>query len=406
MTRLSDLLDRVSLFDVIAQEWGPEAVSGLHRERGGCIRDLTPGHEERNASFSVYPRNGRLRWKRHSDVNGAGGSAFDFLLRQGHTPAQARDTLARMAGVGFNPWQPVQERPPLPCDPLQDARAVLSRCAPFDSGELKRARRYMTALCLQDVAGRDLKARGLYEWRGLSAGRLARDYWRGDGALLALAGALAFFVRGPDGQPWALKVRNLGTSDSLQAADLSRYVYRIGGHGAPAWCSPKYGAGDAVLIVEGELNGAAASRALRIAGARLDVQGLAGANGVPFLDGLKDRPVYVYADPDAPGAACVERVARIARAAGAREVRPLTPLPEGDFCDLAGQMDIHAFGAVLLDRLSGADHWQPATTGNSPLPANKAAQNGENLHWQTGSAHQDWGGVDTSGWGTADRGGW
>ncbi|EYB68561.1 hypothetical protein DEIPH_ctg021orf0080 [Deinococcus phoenicis] len=141
--------------------------------------------------------------------------------------------------------------------------------------------------------------------------------------------------------------------------------------------------------MEGELNGAAAARGLEAVGVRLDVQGLAGAGGTPFLDGLAGRPVYLYADPDEAGVNCLERVGKLVRAAGAREVRVLTPLPTGDFCDLAGTEGVTALGAWLLDLLAGADLWQPVICGNPPLPQSFSALGAaQGDLWQSGSGYQ------------------
>jgi len=240
-----------------------------------------------------------------------------------------------------------------------------------------------------DGAAHDLHTRGLLDWEGLEAGKLRKDFTTPEGRRLARAGALAFLVRGPDGQPWGLKVRNLGTPDELRAAGLDRYVYRVARHGAPAWCSPSYGTGDGVLLVEGELNGAAAARGLEAAGLRLDVQGLAGAGGAPFLDGLAGRCVYVYADPDEAGAACRERVSKVAQAAGALEVRALAPLPSGDFCDVAGEGGVALLGARLLDLLTGAHSWQSGISGSLALPQSFHALGGAGVDsWQSGSPYQ------------------
>ena len=224
---------------------------------------------------------------------------------------------------------------------------MLARCTPFDEREVSKALGLLAPLSLQDAAGRDLEQRGLFDWAGLQVGRLRRDFITRDGRKLAHAGALGVLLFRPDGQMCGLKVRNIGTADELRAAGLDRYVYRIGGHGAPAWCSPDYGKGAALLIVEGELNGAAAARGAEVAGLSLDVQGLAGAGGTPFLDGMAGRVVYLYADGDAAGAACLERLGKLAHAAGALEVRGLAPLAEGDFCELLGTLGAAEFGAWL-----------------------------------------------------------
>jgi hypothetical protein len=194
-----------------------------------------------------------------------------------------------------------------------------------------------------------------------------------DGRLIARAGALGFLLRNPEDRTAGLKIRNLGSADELAAAGMNRYVYRIAGHGAPAWCSPSYGKGSALLITEGELNGAAASRALLASGLSLDVQGLAGAGGVPHLEAMAGKVVYLYADPDPAGAACVERLGRIAQAVGAAEVQVLPASTDGDFCDLLGQLGPVAFGHRLQASLEAAqvrafDLGPRSDFGPTPVP--------------------------------------
>ena len=404
---LSDLLDRVNLPDLIAQEWGPDAVRGLIRERGGVICDRRPGQHETHPSFSVYKHGNLWRWKRHGGDE-ASGNAYGFLLECGYTATQAREELARHAGVSLDTWQPSKERPTptyLAPDPLSEARGVLARCKPFDDRELEQVAALVAPLCPQDAASRDLERRGLFGCPGLQVGRLRRDFVTRQGRTLAHLGALGVLLTGPDGQTWGLKVRNIGTADELRAAGLDRYVYRIARHGAPAWCSPGYGKGAALLIVEGELNGAAASLASEVCGLGLDVQGLAGAGGTPHLDGMAGRMVYLYADSDAAGLICLERLGKLAQSAGALEVRMLAPLPEGDFCELLGSLGAAAFGAWLEGRLSSAELWQSSITGKTALPQIKAAPSeGKGELWQSGTTYQNWTATD-NGWGM-DKGGW
>jgi len=75
---------------------------------------------------------------------------------------------------------------------------------------------------------------------------------------------------------------------------------------------------------------------------------------VPHLEGMTGQVVYLYADPDPAGVACLERVGRIAQAAGAAEVRVLAPLEAGDFCELLGQLGPVAFGHRLQAWLEAA----------------------------------------------------
>jgi len=363
--RLAELIQHVNLPELIAYKCGRNAVRGLNRDRGGIIRDPRLGYEEQHPSFSVYRKGNVWRWKRHGS-DGASGDAFDFLLAVGDSPERARVELAHFAGVSLVPWQPLGERAAhrFP-DPIRQAQEALDRCAPLEEGELRRTHSLLAPLSFQDAAALDLQRRGLWEWLGLDAGKLRRDWATRDGRTLAHAGALAFALRGPDGRTWGLKVRNLGTAEQLQASGLHRYVYRIARHGAPAWCSPGYGHGDSVMIVEGELNGVAAARALQELGHCVDVQGLAGAGGVPFLHGLLGKPVYLYADPDKAGVACLDRVAKVARAAGAAEVWVLAPLSGEDFSDLCGKLGAAELGKQLMGWLqSSTIHRTISPTGD------------------------------------------
>ena len=353
--KLSDVLALVNLPDLIAQTCGAATMHGLSRERGGVIRDPRPGHTETRPSFSVFLSQGCWGWKRHDGSDNQKGNAYGFLLSLGYSEMQAREELERLAGVPSSSWQPSSRGQMYSApDPLEQAHRALSRCAPLTSNELAKVTRLLSPLAEQDQAAQDLQARGLLGWEGLQVGRLRARFQTREGRTLAHAGALCFLLTGPDSKVWGLKVRNLGRSTELAAAGVDRYVYRIAGHGAPAWCSPSYGQGAALLITEGELNGAAASRALLASGLALDVQGLAGAGGVPHLEGMAGRVVYLYADPDAAGAACLERVGRIAQAAGAAEVRVLAPLEEGDFCDLLGKIGPVTFGHRLQASLEAA----------------------------------------------------
>ena len=403
---LTNLIRLINLPDLITRECGADAAYGLSRERGGVICDPRPGHSETRPSFSVYLHAGRWRWKRHDGNDGQKGSAYDFLLSLGYSEIQAREELERLAGVPSSGWQPSSRSPVMNIpDPLEQARVALSRCAPLAPDELVKATRLLSPLVEQDQAAHDLQARGLLGWGGLQVGRLRRTFQTREGRVLARAGALGFLLPGPRGKAQGLKVRNLGSADELAAAGVDRYVYRIARHGSPAWCSPAYGQGTALLITEGELNGAAASRGLSAAGLALDVQGLAGASGVPYLEGMAGRVVYMYADPDPAGAACLERVGRIAQATGAAEVRVLAALEDGDFCEELGRLGAVEFGRQLQEVMNCAGLWQSANCGKSGLPQIKAAPSeGKTELWQCGITSQEWVATD-GGWGM-NRGGW
>lgn len=414
---MSELLRAVHLPDLIAAHWGHEAIRGLHQDRGGVICDRRPGQEETRPSFSVYKNAGVWRWKRHGG-DGASGSAYGFLIELGYSEQQAREELHRLAGVPLEqgrvaPFTPhVTYQPP---SALELAQRSLAHFAPLNPRELTLAAQLLAPLRAHDQATEDLQARGLHAWAGVKAYKLRQMFKTREGRILGQAGALAFVLTGPDGLARGLKIRNLGSKAELAAAGLERYVYRLAGHGAPAWCSPEYGQGEALLLVEGELNGAAAARVAKVLRLSVDVQGLAGAGGTPYLDGMVGRVVYLYADPDASGHACIERLGQVAHEAGATEVRALTSLPDGDFCDLLGRNGAGTFGEQLRDALKSSQLWQPATadiSGRTAVPQIKTAARATAADlWQSGSPHRSWGGDDTlwseavSGWGLPG-GGW
>jgi hypothetical protein len=151
-------------------------------------------------------------------------------------------------------------------------------------------------------------------------------------------------VIGPDGRPWAAKVRNLDPLEQ-DGKTVPRYCYLIGGHGTPAWCSPNYGSG--VLICEGELNAVAAHMALRHSPSSIDLQGIAGSNAWPHITGIEDRNVLIYADADSAGKGAVIRWTELARESHARSVRVVEAFDGLDFCNLAAKYGLETFGAWL-----------------------------------------------------------
>lgn len=365
--KVSELVSMINLPDLIATHCGAKAITGLHREHGGAICDPRPGHSEKNPSFSVFKVVDGWLWKRHGE-DGASGNAYGFLLELGFTKKQAIEELHQLAGVTVGGWhsRSLKSRVAvLPPSALTQAKHALTRCTPLTFIDRQRAEWILAPLANMDGAAQDLRARGLYGWGGLDAYKLRRPIKTRDGRTLAHSGALAFMLAGPAAQANGLKVRNLGTKAELAAAGLDRYVYGLPGHGAPAWCSPGYGRGEALLIVEGELNGAAAFRAGRFVGLSLDVQGLAGASGVPYLEGMTGRVVYLHFDSDEAGVAGLARVGQIAREAGAAEVKVLSSYQDGDFCDELGEIGVFKFGCQLRHRLESAQNL-PSDLGPHP----------------------------------------
>lgn len=415
--KLRDLLDRVNLVDLLAELAGYDAIRGLNPERGGLIRDPRPGHAEGHASFSVYRRDGLWRWKRHGG-DAMCGTAYDLLLAFGYPSAQAFDDLRRRAGLPTGPTGPLVRRAAhRRFSILEQALAVTRQFRPLDDAEQVRLANRMAPLFPRDAAWRDLNARGLDGAVPLlQVGKLRRDVLTHDGRLLGRVGGLVLPVTGPEGQVLAAKARNIGTPAQLTAAGLDRYVYVTPGHGAPAWCNPGYGTGTDVLIVEGELNAAAAWLGAQQQGLPLDVQGLAGAGSWPHLTGLGTRPAYVYVDGDAAGEACAARLVRLLREAGTAEIRRLPALPGGqDFCDLLGQLGAARFGTYLHGALSGAtpppqdEPGQSTPAPDRPPPSRVFWEPGQ-PGWET--AGRSWPSVETDwveltpGWAADGQEGW
>ena len=197
--------------------------------------------------------------------------------------------------------------------------------------------------------------------------------------------AVVFEVRGPDGTPWALKVRNPGSPEELEAGKVARYAYLGKGQHSPAWCSPGFKLAPAELVIEGELNAAAVYAALDAAGygTSLGVQGVASASLLPHAAHITPgREVWIYADADPAGMKGRNIWAELMHAQGAT-VRMLPapntftyrPDPEGseyvtdgDACDWLGadpgkfitRADRAAYlGAQLMQAMQAALVWTP-----------------------------------------------
>jgi DNA primase len=142
----------------------------------------------------------------------------------------------------------------------------------------------------------------------------------------------------PEGLMVAIKRRRYTLKDKEQ-----RYVYLTAKCGTPAWCSPNFCSYDTVLIIEGELN-AAICYAVH---PEIAYMGVAGTSGCLWLEALKGKQVYVYADGDAPGQAARDRWAQAACEAGASKVLLVDPW-EMDACEIAGKYGREALRERLL----------------------------------------------------------
>jgi DNA primase len=142
----------------------------------------------------------------------------------------------------------------------------------------------------------------------------------------------------PDGYMVAIKKRKQTMKPREQ-----RYVYITAKCGAPAWCSSNFSNYDTVLIIEGELNAAICASVHP----EMAYMGVAGTENHLWLEALKGKTVYVYADVDAPGRKARERWALAAYTIGAKRVMTLEPW-EMDACDIAGRLGRDALRERLL----------------------------------------------------------
>ena len=273
---------------------------------------------------------------------------------------EARDTIT--SGLKSGMAQPFERKAsytaPRGRATLNAAKDKLAKLKPLSEEEAKRNTR--TLAPLSGDAEADLKRRGLLGGP-VKAFTLARDV-SSRGEVKAKRGALVFEVTGPDGTAWAVKVRNLGNEEELKAAGLNRYHYLTAGHGAPAWCSPGYGQGAALLLMEGELNAAAAHVGFEASGhGAFDVQGTGGGSGWPHAEGLgRYEAVYVYGDGDTAGQKGRDRLAAFAFESQAPRVYLLAALPgRRDFCDVLGESGPEALGELLAGMLKTAEPYSP-----------------------------------------------
>lgn len=324
---LTYAIDVADLPDVIEDTTGRACPP-----RGGTIHDPRPDYQEQHASFSVFQRGGVWFWKRR----GAGadkGTAWHFLLSLGWDEDLASEYLITRYG---NPHATPEERegrrltPRL--TPLERALQHAELWTPLTLPERRSA--WQDVSPLQGPAAHDLQKRGLLGSPVLQAGSLTRSHgW-------AAPGSLAFGIHNPQGELIAVKLRNPPRCDP-------KYVLRTEGRGNPTWCSPGYGRAGTLLIVEGELNAAAAAHAAHVTGLDIDVQGLPGMDGSPHLDGL-DREVLLYLDMDDGHEDAQERLTELALSCAAPRVHRLPVLPPGlDFCDVLAHQGPQALADLL-----------------------------------------------------------
>lgn len=308
--QLTHAIDAADLPDIIEDTTGRACPP-----RGGTIHDPRPEFEEQHASFSVFQKGSVWFYKRRGGPEDR-GTAWHFLLSMGWDHQLAAEYLITRFG---DPTMDASERRDTritaPLTELERAVQLNDLWTPLTRAEESAAWEAPQALSAHATA--DLNARGL----------LNSPVLRVNGAR---GGGYAFGVHGPTGALLGVKVR--------QGPGLSpEYILRTSGRGTPPWCSPRYGRASAVLIVEGELNAAAAAHAAHVTGLDIDVQGIPGQDTTPHLAGL-DRDVLLYMDADDGHEETVTRLTSIALGCAARSVTRLPLLPAGvDFCDVLGQ---------------------------------------------------------------------
>lgn len=314
--------------------------------RGGTILDPRPEYHEHHASFSVFQKDGVWFYKRRGGP-GDHGTTWHFLLSLGWDDALAAEYLTSRYGDPDASAEELEARRLVPrLTPLERALQHAELWTPLTPAEARRA--WADTVPLTPAALTALHARGLAGSPVLQAASVTPGRYGTQG------GAVAFALNDPQGRLVAVKVRNPPGTEP-------RYVLRTDGRGAPPWCSPRYGRAGTVLIVEGELNAAAAAHAAHVTGLDVDVQGLPGGDTSPYTDGL-DRDVLLYLDDDDGHEAAEHRLTEIALGCAARTVHRLPPLPRGmDFCDVLGTQGPAALADLIRVPEAAEPTFPPST---------------------------------------------
>jgi hypothetical protein len=360
---------------------------------GGSFCDFRPGLEEHNPSLSASVGTAGAAVFHRFGGDGFEGGAVAFTAScLGVSEGEAARLLIDRAGIVDTPPEgrggPGPQISPAKVNGAAVALGKLAQLKPLPEDDRLNRLKGWHALA-PDSTGPEaevLAGRGLLTYTGTvltayhftgraepeGSGKPSKAY-RLPGYIKP--GAVAFEVRGPDGTPWALKVRNPGTPEELEAGKVARYAYLGKGQGSPAWCSPGFELAPAELVIEGELNGAAVFAALDAAGYGdgLGVQGVASASALPHAAHVTPgREVWIYADPDAAGEAARSKWAALMYAQGAT-VRQLGVNATGFASPFATSDQTVAQDACEV--LGGPQAWEgtPAFLGNRVMQAMQAA---------------------------------
>lgn len=426
LTRALELLTPGDVLEHLAAYLGKPAPHFQGTRTDGQVCDFRPGCEEENASLSYRAGDAGPVFKRFGADSFEGG-AVAFLQSAGLSKPDAVARLIEWAGLQDEARKAGEGKTPAPWKPsgrkaagLAKARAALEKLHPLEDSKRRAALKGWQRIEAgedspeaQEVARRGLTpalSTGLltaYRWTGEEEGGKRRSLPRH-----ILPGALAFEVTGPDGTPWAVKVRNPGDKEDLQAVNAQRYVYATAGQSTPAYCGPgQREEGRSFLIVEGELNAVACVLMLQAAGVgeAWAVQGVASAVAFPHVAHIEaGARVYLYADPDEEGDKARVKWGEVLHSQGAHvfqlgQTKTGTASPftyqdalghwqtGADACEALGTVppfaspDAHPAyrGARLVEALEAARPWQPDPAKEAPdgPPADGQGEAGD--VWET-----------------------
>lgn len=321
---LTDAINKCHLPSLIRKHC-PQANLHALREKGGTICDPRPEHKDAHPSFSLWVNDkGVWMWKKRGSNPGV-GNAYTFLTSLGLSGPQARLELLDFTSTAST-WSE-RQRQAATLNLLEEARKKLTELRPATTRQVNELLTRCQPIRLQDRAGQELQRRGLWPPADLN--------------VASLAGELVMILRHPTGRIMNLKKR---LSDEH---GRGKYILLFPGIGTPPWVNPGYGQRRRVMLIEGELNAAAAWRVIQAEGLDFDVQGLPGTDTWPYLQGL-DREVWIYADADQSGQDMRARIQDLAYLAGASKVHQIPSLPKGqDFCDVLGRQGVTALNAAL-----------------------------------------------------------
>lgn len=328
---LTAAVNAADLPSLIAEDF-PE--SGARPGKGGAFKAVWRG--DRNPSGSLWKNdNGTWMFKDHGE--GEAGTAFDYLTTVlSLSAAEAAQRLKAHSGIGHEAEAYVSQRASRAtvfAKPIRECKS--------EPIEETRAKAHHTAVATLERPPLVLEGRG-FSLEMCKALMIASD---GPDALLA--------ITGPMGDIVSIKRRRY--------QGKPKYTYEVSGHGAPAWCSPGITEREAILVVEGELNGMVLSLALTEYG----VMGVAGAENHLQFNALKGKRVYVYADADGEGEKAQERWCAEALAIGAREVYKLART-DADAADILQNAGLEGVAEVYRKKLGRALRVE-AETEDDPL---------------------------------------